>query len=298
MGNPQPKYCGLEKAMERAIDAVDGELYFDDDMNGIDSYKSNTGKDFSDDGSGQGSSSGFSGNGMCPTATVALIKRMGITGGGLTQLDETNNIQEKARFWSDLFVELQSYGPLGCKDHNALKTKWGNLCTRYKAAKRVANKSGSGGNKFLYYDIMNAEVGMRPRFTCKALVDTSASSKIQKVNVPRGNTPAKCNPPGDETIEQNRNVGGVSDPEQEHSSSEDEKRNRKARKTVQEKHLHENKKAQKFLEKTTKDRDEQMKSFMTEILSQGNDIKTTMARAVDNQEHFNNNFFAYLSSRK
>ena len=27
--------------MERAIDAVDGELYFDDDMNGIDSYKSN-----------------------------------------------------------------------------------------------------------------------------------------------------------------------------------------------------------------------------------------------------------------
>jgi hypothetical protein len=32
--------------MERAIDAVDGELYFDDDMNGIDSYKSNTGKDF------------------------------------------------------------------------------------------------------------------------------------------------------------------------------------------------------------------------------------------------------------
>ena len=78
-----------------------------------------------------------------------------------------------------------------------VENEMGKSCTRFKAAKRLANKSGSGGNKFLSYDIMNAEVGMRPRFTCKALIDTSASSKIQKVNVPRGNPPRKVNPAGD-----------------------------------------------------------------------------------------------------
>ena len=126
---------------------------------------------------------GGSGTVMCKSVTEALIRKLGITGGGLDQLDRTLNAQDKDRFWAELFVELQSYGPVGAKDSKALKTKGGNLCTRFKAARKVNNKSGSGGNKFLYYDLMMAEVGTRPRFTCKALVDTSSTTVLEKVQL-------------------------------------------------------------------------------------------------------------------
>ena len=106
---------------------------------------------------------------------------------------------------------------------------------------------------------MNAEVGMRPRFTYKALIDTSSSSNIHKLNVPRGNInpPEKCNPPGDQLSRIIMSVPRVSDPEHEHSSSKDDKQNKKARvrKTVQGKNLNKNfvnKKARTLLEKTTK----------------------------------------------
>jgi len=93
-------------------------------------------------------------------------------------------------------------------------------------------------------------------------------------------------------------IDNSSDENENAVSSDEDKRNRKCRRTVAEKSLHENKKTRKFLEKTTRERDEKMSNFMAELLVQGNDMKATMDKAVESQVTFNNQFFQYLQSRK
>ena len=80
---------------------------------------------------------GGSGTVMCKSVTEALISKLGITGGGLDQLDRTLNAQDKDRFWAELFVELQSYGPVGAKDSKALQTKWGTSALHLKQLEKL-----------------------------------------------------------------------------------------------------------------------------------------------------------------
>ena len=248
--------------------------------------------------------------GMSNTVTEALIRKMG-SGGGLEALDGTTSLHDKERFWAGLLEELKPYGDVGAKDTKGLKSRWSNLCAKYKKAKQVSNKSGSGGKKFFFYDLMHEQVGMRPRFTCSALVDSSNPKAITKVNVRQGQLPrtslpaSKCSKTGsfvspggsclhgsgsDSELEGKLPTPCVKSPR----SSDEDRRNRGARKTVQERHLSENKKSRKLLEKHAND----MSGFMASLLDQGNEMKNTLQKAVTNQEEFNNNFFKYLSSRK
>ena len=89
--------------------------------------------------------------GMSNTVTEALIRKMG-SGGGLEALDGTTLLHDKERFWAGLLEELKPYGDVGAKDTKGLKSRWSNLCAKYKKAKQVSNKSGSGGEKFFFYD--------------------------------------------------------------------------------------------------------------------------------------------------
>ena len=126
------------------------------------------------------------------------------------------------------------------------------------------------------------------------MVDTSSTTVIEKVQLQKGVKTQKRKTDEGSVLA----IDNSSDENKNAASSDEDKRNRKCRRTVAEKSLHENRKTRKFWEKTTCERDEKMSNFMAELLVQGNDMKATMDKAVESQVTFNNQFFQYLQSRK
>ena len=81
-------------------------------------------------------------------------------------------------------------------------------------------------------------------------------------------------------------------------TSDDENGIRRKRATYHERHLSEQPKACHFLETTTKARDENMATFMENLLTQGEEIKHVMQDAVTEQKKFNDDFFSYLRNKE
>ena len=266
------------------IHADDKEIF---KFDGQDSQEENSDDDFDD------SLTGIDKKlvGMCPEVTEQLIRQMGVTGGGLDMLDSTVDLHGKERFWSTLLSDLSVYGEVGCTTTKQLKARWTTLCTKFKKAKKKNNQSGAECAKFQYYDLMAAEVGHRPRFTASALVDTSQSASVVSLKVEKGEVKAEKNmkPPNKQPSSSNNEVLDV--------TSDDKNGIRRKRATYHERHLSEQRKARHFLETTTKARDENMATFMENLLTQGEEIKQVMRDAVTEQKKFNDDFFSYLRNK-
>jgi CRISPR/Cas system CSM-associated protein Csm2 small subunit len=216
---------------------------------------------------------------MPEVVVFALIKKMGVTGGGLDRLSESKNSKEKTRFWMDIYKELkEQFRQIGSKDATAVMNKWNNLASKFKKAKVCANKSGSGRPKFKFYDAMMAEVGSKPKFCAEAVIDSRGKHAIQKVEEQTTKKQKTC----DDVIDNNA--------EQEYSSGDD-KRNRYARKSLQERQLDENRKLRKFLEQSSQERDKKSDKFMEDLVTHATDMKGIMARQQQDQHHFNDRFF-------
>jgi hypothetical protein len=230
---------------------------------------------------------------MAVEITRAFIRRMGVTGGGLDRLSQCKNPTKKKRFWMQMLQELEQLGPVGCKSPQALVTKWNNLCTKFKKAKLVSNKSGSGKTKFIYYDIMMSEVGTKPKFSSKAVLNSRAAKVVQETEMP---ATKKCkaadsrifSPVDDFVLENNEDESSL--------SSDDDQRTRRSRMTLQEQQLSEQKKTRRVMQQTAQARDEKNDVFFEKLLGQGEQIKDAMVRGVENQQRFNDRFFGVLDN--
>lgn len=123
-----------------------------------------------------------------------LIRRMGVSGGGMNELARCQDVQQKKRFWAAILQHLRGMGYTGV-DPSAVVRKWSNLSTKFKDACSRADKSGAGGKHgFHYFNLMKEEVGHHAKFNAVALCDSSSGSgqiKIVKVNKKRRGSSSK-----------------------------------------------------------------------------------------------------------
>jgi hypothetical protein len=223
-------------------------------------------------------------NEMPEPIVKAFIRRMG-SGGGMNAIAECKNAQEKKRFWITIFEELQELGRIGAKSPAALVTKWNYLCGKFKKSRLVANKSGSGKAKFKYYDVMMEEVGLKPKFTCKSVINSRASTIIQEAEPPVKKLKADSSP------------DDIVDIDDDSNSSDDDKRNRHSRKSMQAKILEENRKHRKYMRKSAEARDNKSEEFMRNLLGQGQVMADAAVCSVANQDAFNTRFFDFIEKQ-